>query len=103
MLKNRFKPIYVDLDDGKWYVTNETSDSNLRSLRVRVNVASDSWYVQHWRRTTKVYFQILDNTNSEIVPQLITIIDENSIRIEFSELTSGTLHLVFDKDEFFDI
>ena len=60
MLKNRFKPIYVDLDDGKWYVTNETTDSNLMSLRVEVRDASTTWYVQHWRRTKKVYFQILD-------------------------------------------
>lgn len=101
MLKNRFKPIYVDLESGKWYVTNETSDSNLESLRVHVRTPAMSWYVQHWRKTKKIYFQILDDTNSEIIPQKITIVDKNSVQIDFFEETAGTLHLIFDSDEFF--
>jgi hypothetical protein len=103
MLKTRYKPLYIDLENGNWYTTNEISDSNLKSLRVRVRKASDTWYVKHWRRTTKLYFQILDNRNSEIIPQSVQIVDNNTILIEFSEPTSGTLNLIFREADFFNI
>ena len=61
---NRYKQIYLDLEDGTWYVTDETSDSNLRGLRVEVLTESSSWYVKHYRRTDKVFFQILDSKMS---------------------------------------
>jgi hypothetical protein len=72
-------------------------------LRVDVRDPSDVWYVTHWRKTTQVFFQILDNTRSEVIPESIRIVDNNSVRIEFFEPTAGTLHLIFDEDQFFDI
>jgi hypothetical protein len=103
MNTNRFKQIYINLNDGKWYISDQTSDSNLKSLRVIVNTISDSWYVEHNRNTKKIYFQIVDNTNSEIIPKSIKFIDLNSIQIDFSQEISGTLHLVFTKNEFYNI
>jgi len=103
MLKNRFKPVYIDLETGKWYVTNETSDSNLKGLRVRVTTPSDSWFVTHWRRTTRVYVQVLDNTNSEIIPESIDILDDNSVQINFAQETTGVLHLIFTENDFYNI
>ena len=103
MLKTRYKPIYVDLESGKWHTTNEVFDSNLRCLRVRVAKASSSWYVKHWRRTNKLFFQILDNSNSEIIPESIKIIDDNTVQIDFYQPTSGTLNLIFKEGDFYNI
>jgi hypothetical protein len=103
MLENKFKQIYVDLEDEKWYIANETSDSNLKALKVEINTAVTTWYVKHWRKTTKVFIQVLDNTNSEIIPEKIIIEDINTIRIDFFEATAGTLHLVYEEGVFYDI
>jgi hypothetical protein len=103
MLKDRFKPIFVDLDTGKWYVTTLTNDSNLKTLRVEVRDSAESWYVRHNRKTNKIFFQILDNSGTEIIPQEIEIIDINTVQITFFEKTSGTLHLIFHEIDFYDV
>ena len=103
MLENRFKQVYIDLEDGKWYIVNEANESNLRGLRTNIGDSALSWYVKHWRKTTKVFIQVLDSTNSEIIPQKVTIEDINTIRIDFFEATAGTLHLIFDEGTFHDI
>ena len=103
MVTNRFKQIYVDLASGEWVVTDETTDSNLRGVRVEVPTASNSWHVTHYRNTTKLIVQILDPTNSEIIPDSVTIIDTNTVLITFDEPVTGRLHLVFDKDTFYNI
>lgn len=103
MLEDKFKSIYVDLETGKWYITTELNDSHLKALRVEVNVPAESWYVKHYRKTTKLFCQVLDDYNTEIIPQAIKLIDNNSIQIDFGSPTSGILHLIFTGDEFYDI
>lgn len=99
----RYKQIYVDVDSGKWYVSDEPSDSGLRSLRLNMTTPSDSWYIVHHRNTSKLFFQILDSTNTEIIPERVKIIDSNTVQIDFSDPVTGILNLTFTMDEFYNI
>ena len=102
MITNRYKQVYVDIEEGTWWVTDETTDSSLRGLYVDVTTPRRVWHIKHWRRTSKIFFQVLDG-NTEITPQNIRFVDENTVEVEFEQETSGRLHMVYDKGTFYNI
>jgi hypothetical protein len=103
MLESKFRQIYVNLNDGKWYVTNRFANSGLMSLMVDVQTPASSWYVVHNRNTTKIFIQTLNSAKSELIPQTIKFVDANTIQINFDTDVAGTLHLILTNDEFYDI
>lgn len=101
MLNSRYKPIYVDLDDGAWYISSASTDSELRTLRITSGTPRNQWEVVHNRNTTKVFVQFLEDFTTERVPERIEFIDENRILVRFAEPVTGELNLIFDRVEFF--
>lgn len=101
MTKSRFKQIYVDLDDGRWYVPDADTDSRLRTLRYTSNIPRNKWTLVHNRNTSKIIVQFLDNYTTERKPELIRFIDSNSILVEFAEPVVGEINLIFDRNDFF--
>ena len=103
MTRSRFKPIYVDLDDGAWYISSANTDSNLRVIRVVSNTPRNKWEVFHNRGTKKIFVQFLDNYTTERKPESIKFIDDVRILVEFAEPVVGELNLIFDRQDFITI
>jgi hypothetical protein len=103
MITNRYKQVYIDIEDGTWWVTDETTDSSLRGLYVNVTTPRRVWTIKHWRKTNKIFFQVLEGDNAEVTPQSIKFLDENTVEIVFEKEVSGKLHMVYDKGTFYNV
>lgn len=90
--KNRILYICIDLGGGipVWVpLTNE-----INSYYHTQSTASATWTVTHNLKTTFPQATIYDNMNRQIIPNEVTVIDENTISITFGSLQAGKVAVI---------
>lgn len=71
------------------------SSSGANGVAVEFNFPSIQWDFFHNRNTTHVTYQAFDSTGVQIYPDSFIIVDNNNVSVEFSNVQSGTLYLMF--------
>jgi len=69
--------------------------AGIRKAIVPVTVAATIWTVTHNFGSENVIVQAFDENKSVIFPDAITIINANTIEIQFNSLQSGTARIIF--------
>jgi len=76
-------------------VVQGVSNAALRSFKLVVPLATSSWTIAHNLNSEEVIIQVFDETKKVIIPDVMQIIDANTIQIEFSTAQAGVARVVF--------
>lgn len=82
-----YSPIYIDLDTGNRLFLDKPLNNTLSQLRLIQNTPSRNWTVAHNGSTNKIV-AVAKIGDLEVYPD-ITIIDGNTISLNFTEPVSG--------------
>jgi len=101
----KLQSLNIDAFSGK-YVARSVEEDSLCGFQFYQNFLSDTWIINHNRNFTFFLFSIfsgeVEGTLTQVMPNKIEVIDDNSIMIEFDSAIKGIanfLYYVNDVDE----
>ena len=69
--------------------------AGVRSFVLEQTVAASTWVVNHNKGSEFVIVQCLDDANKVIIPEDITITDENTVTISLNMSMTGKIYCIF--------
>lgn len=96
-------PLYIDKSTGELVATGDVIASGGGGggagiangyLHVQ-NIANDLWVIDHGQGTENVLVQVYSGADQFFLPDAITIVDLDTIEIEFSAPVAGRAHVIF--------
>lgn len=93
-------PLYIDKDTGEYIATkrgvaNSSAPSAAYGFRFTQPTPITEWVIGHFQENDAMVCQIYDSSGVQVFPDGITIIDINTIKVDFTSPQSGSAHLMF--------
>ena len=90
-------PIHIDTVTGEIVAKPITGDGSVAAAGFLFTQSTNlgTWLINHGVGKTTLICQVYSTTGEFILPDKITIVDPNTITIEFGTPFAGTAHLVF--------
>lgn len=91
-------PLHIDKDTGK-IIAKHTAGSGSGGSAVGYlfvqSPAANIWIIEHNAGSEQLICQIFDTVGELILPDRLSIIDINTVEIEFAAAMEGRAHLMF--------